>query len=483
MPPRSTAPAEAKPVKTQISAHSAPPGPAMPSHAIQSSSFARYNGPITRSRTAHALTEQHSIDSIPPEVLSTIFILTLASDEQIVKRSSVGWTNPLPLCAVSSLWRTLALATPKLWSRVFVYVPGDKSKEARLVPWIKRSGSLPLTLFILYCGPFRNGSGIGNSVVKVLNRYASRWETLYVQYHNEYDERRENTPELLRGDKWSSLQHMHGVKPHDTITCAQLTHLQFYRHCEVSYAQVVGIFRGCPRLVWLSLIINVAQEFINIPASPIILHDLSFVSFSANHFSPIYQLVSLPSLRELICRQTDPSLAFESLGSLLSLLTRSACTLDKLEMKGVQSLPRDLVQLLTHRSCHFLTSLGVCHHVIYAGVPINDEVLQTLTLHHDNSACTHLKFLSLHCRAAQCSQSALIKLVESRICSCTTSQPQDGLLYLQIVSYPEPGSEPQEWPDEAIKRSEMECESRDDYRGLCLRRRGFRGSVPDSFGT
>ena len=127
-----------------------------------------------------------------------------------------------------------------------------------------------------------------------------------------------------------------------------------------------------------------------------------------------------------------------------------------LYLEGVQSLPHDLVQLLTHRSCHFLTSLGVCHHVIYAGVPINDEALQTLTLHRDNSACTHLKFLSIHCRAAQCSQSALVKLIESRIRSCTTSQPQDGLLYLQIVSYPIPDSEPQEWPDEAIKRSEME---------------------------
>jgi hypothetical protein len=55
-----------------------------------------------------------------------------------------------PLCAVSSLWRTLALATPKLWSRVFVYVPDKSKSKAQLVPWIKRSGSLPLTLFIWY---------------------------------------------------------------------------------------------------------------------------------------------------------------------------------------------------------------------------------------------------------------------------------------------------------------------------------------------
>jgi hypothetical protein len=151
------------------------------------------------------------------------------------------------------------------------------------------------------------------------------------------------------------------------------------------------------------------------PASPIILHDLSFVSFSANNLSTIFQLVSLPSLRELVCSQTHPFTERRSLRSLLSLLTRSACTLDKLEIHGMHSLPDDLVQVLTHRSCNFLTSLGICHYVSYDGVPVNDEVLRTLTLHHDNSACTHLKFLLLNCRAAQCSQSALLRMVESRM--------------------------------------------------------------------
>jgi hypothetical protein len=466
--------------RTQINAHP------MPSHAVQSSSFARYNGPITRSRT---VAEQHSIYSLPFEVLSTIFVLTLASDEQIVQRSSAVWTNPLPLCAVSPLWRTLALATPKLWSRVFVYVPDDKSKamarsKARLGPWIKRSGSLPLTLFICYCSlPYWNWPSIENSVVKVLKRYASRWETLYVQYPKEIGALRRGDPlALLRVDKWSSLQRMYDVRPHDTVTYAQLTHLQFHRHCAVSYAQVAGIFRGCPRLVWLSLLINVAQEFINIPESPIILHDLSFVSFSANHFPTIYQLVSLPSLRELVCTQQGHS-ETASLSSLRSLLTRSACTLDKLEIRGIGTVPGDLVPLLTHRSCHFLTSLGIYHS--YGVALVDDEVLQTLTLHHGNSACTHLRFLLLHCRL--CSQSALLKMVESRIGSCTTSQPQDGLLYLQVEKYYEPpDSESQKRQDEIIERSEMEYESQNINRSFGLRRRGFRGNVPalhDFFGT
>ena len=103
---------------------------------------------------------QHGIESLPVGVLSTIFILTLAKDEQLVKSSSAELTNPLLICAVSSLWRRLALSTPKLWRRVFVDLPDMSKSKAQLVPWIKRSGSLPLTLFIWYRSiPFPNGTG------------------------------------------------------------------------------------------------------------------------------------------------------------------------------------------------------------------------------------------------------------------------------------------------------------------------------------
>ena len=233
------------------------------------------------------------------------------------------------------------------------------------------------------------------------------------------------------------------------------------------YAQMVVIVKGCPRLVWPSLLIHVAPEFINIAASPIILHDPSYASFSANSLSTIFQLVSFPSLRELVC--TEPI----SFRSLLSLLTRSACTPDQLQIQGMHSLPGDLVQLLTHRSCNFLASLGVCHYVSRNGVPVNDEVLRTLALHHDNSACTHLKFLLLPGREARCSQSALLKMVEFRIGSCATSQSQDGLLYLHI----ETNRKPLQALDEVIKGSEMAYDSQ-SFHGFPLRRRGFRECVP-----
>ena len=205
---------------------------------------------------------------------------------------------------------------------------------------------------------------------------------------------------------------------------------------------------------------------------------------AVSSYITIYRSINIARVH----RQTHPPTAVGSLRSLLGLFTRSACTLDKLEIHRVHSLPGDLVQLLIHKSLNFLTSLGICHYVSNQndGVPVNDEVLQILTLHHDNSACTRLKFLSLHCRATQCSQSAFLKLVESRIGSCAAKQPQDGLLYLHIENNREPEAlDSQPRLDEVIKRSEMEYESR-DYGNLRLRRRGFRGNLPvlhDFFGT
>jgi hypothetical protein len=99
----------------QITAHSAPPLQAMQSECRQ---VAQHDGPITRSRAARSRIKPH-IHTLPLEVLSTIFILALASDEQLLRvvggeASGPILRTPLPLCAVSSLWRSIALATPQL---------------------------------------------------------------------------------------------------------------------------------------------------------------------------------------------------------------------------------------------------------------------------------------------------------------------------------------------------------------------------------
>jgi hypothetical protein len=285
--------------------------------------------------------------------------------------------------------------------------------------------------------------------------------------------------------KWDSLQRIYGdVGPHEFVLRPQLTHLDISNRV-VSYRQVVDIFKGCPKLIWLSLFILIEVEPPDVPASTIILHDLSFVSFEADHLSAIYQLVSLPSLREIYISRHSPSDDPGTLRSLLSLLTRSVCTLKKLEIRGMPS-PQDLVQILAHSSCNLLTSLSISQYRA-SERQVTDEVLRILTLHHDNSACTHLKFLSLTCRAGVVSMPALLKMVESRIGS-RTGKLQDELLHnlhLQITD--DRTIDYEQALDKIIKRSEMECDRSSRFYGhiysIHLRRFGAHVPAHDFFGT
>jgi hypothetical protein len=325
---------------------------------------------------------------------------------------------------------------------------------SKVVSWIERSGSLPLTLFIWLRRCIMDD---WDPIVNVFNCYASRWERLYIDPFSAFPRLSRNPLEWIHVDKWPSLQRIYAsVKPYAVIPWAQLTHLQFC--CDLSYAQMVHIFKGCRRLVWLSLSFRLVQTvFFDAPASPIILRDLSFVSLRTNDLSAIIQLISLPSLREISIYKTYGPADLGPLKLLPHFLTRSACTLDKLNIAGSLRSPDDLILILAHRSCNLLTSLTVSGAQTSYDPPevtlINEEVIWRLTLHHGNSACTHLKSLSLESsfRAAPISQSALAKMVESRIGS-RTGQLQDGLLHLEIrlntFDYRQ--------LDEVIKRSEME---------------------------
>ena len=142
----------------------------------------------------------------------------------------------------------------------------------------------------------------------------------------------------------------------------------------------------------------------------------------------------------------------------------------------VTPLPGDLVQIMAHKSCKYLTSLSISQ--LYSPeVLITNELFRRLTLHHDDSVCTHLKPLTLYCRTSEALLPALLDMVESRIGS-DTGQPPEGLLQeLQLHI----NSDHEENLDEIVKRSAMEYENRargtDRIYSVRLVRRGFRVPV------
>ena len=431
---------------------------------------------------------------LPFELLSGIFILALSNDEDFTKdraRSVPPLTpKPFTFCAVCSWWRSVALATPQLWKRVFVRVaPGIsgaevKSKATDLVSWVERSASLPLTLFLSY--------GVNTSlneervapIAEALNRYAARWEKLYLRYGGPRwpDPAAERKSRLFDIVGWSSLRRIYSFRkdsgPHgnETIPWAQLTHLKI--HAYLPYRQAMDILKGCSKLERLSIRVDPLQPFETL-TTPIVLYNLTFISLTGDHISEVMRSIRLPSLKKMHIhsmwwrRPTD-------LTSLLDFFTRSECILDTLEITGSPH-SEDLIAVLTHESCASLTSLSITISYFEHYASITDEVLQRLTLGKDDSLCTNLKFLTLR-RCIRGSFSALLDMVESRISSCAGQLPDDSELleyfHLQIKDID--GEE--EKLDGIIERSGMEYtgdrEKDTHYYSVSLQRQGFEPHLP-----
>lgn len=84
-----------------------------------------------------------SIQAIPPEILGQIFINCLADEHcKILPRKT---TAPLLVAQVCSIWRTVALSTPQLWSSMLITFP---MQERLANAWLSRSGGLPLKIGI-----------------------------------------------------------------------------------------------------------------------------------------------------------------------------------------------------------------------------------------------------------------------------------------------------------------------------------------------
>ncbi|KAJ7230290.1 hypothetical protein GGX14DRAFT_692096 [Mycena pura] len=98
-----------------------------------------------------------SLRRIPPELLAEVFLCSLPPEynDYIRGRYDVK-ESPWVLTHVCSRWRTVALSTSSLWSRIVIaYHPGDDSSSAYPLPLVKahiqRSGSQQLAVTFRGC--------------------------------------------------------------------------------------------------------------------------------------------------------------------------------------------------------------------------------------------------------------------------------------------------------------------------------------------
>ena len=148
----------------------------------------------------------------------------------------------------------------------------------------------------------------------------------------------------------------------------------------------------------------------------------------------------------------------------------------------VTPLPGDLVQIMAHKSCKYLTSLSISQLYSPEVLIITNELFRRLTLHHDDSACTHLKSLTLYCQSSEASLPALLDMVRSRIgYRSRAGQPSEGLLHALLLHINDFDLNDEQKLNRIVKRSAMEYEMKErDSDGVYsaqLVRRGFRAHV------
>ena len=141
---------------------------------------------------------------LPPDVLHEIFFHCLPIHHNPIMKSS---ESPLLLTRICSSWRAIALSSPRIWSKVYIPLPGDpsissgygtindettlsirrqrfagilRSRCGAVRRWLERSGACPLSLSVTYPS---NCSGIQNpkddelihEMFEILLSFADRW--------------------------------------------------------------------------------------------------------------------------------------------------------------------------------------------------------------------------------------------------------------------------------------------------------------------
>lgn len=93
----------------------------------------------------------HAMTRLPPELLSEVFFRVLPPKIASLRRlPPTIYQPPFVFCQICSAWRTVALNTPQLWSRVELHLPGTATHQyiAMTKMCFGRAGTLPLSLTI-----------------------------------------------------------------------------------------------------------------------------------------------------------------------------------------------------------------------------------------------------------------------------------------------------------------------------------------------
>lgn len=139
--------------------------------------WAHEHGPSNAAHTPPAPQNGSPISSLPPELLSEVFIGCLPDDQYPAPDITAAPILPMHVC---KSWRNVARHTPELWSSLQLNYRCAEEDVPATELWLRNSGDLPLSLSLSIDFHERPHQAILNLV----SRYAKRWKHVRFEFRN-----------------------------------------------------------------------------------------------------------------------------------------------------------------------------------------------------------------------------------------------------------------------------------------------------------
>ncbi|KIM38128.1 hypothetical protein M413DRAFT_30277 [Hebeloma cylindrosporum] len=128
---------------------------------------------------------------LPPEIASLIFSLSLQKEDYEPDKYTLSrLPTAFLLASMCRRWRQLARSTPELWSTMsFTLVKPNTNTLPPLQfisDWLRLSGSLPLTLWIIEEACYNLHWETCPSVVDAINQHSGRWHKVVLHLHKQH---------------------------------------------------------------------------------------------------------------------------------------------------------------------------------------------------------------------------------------------------------------------------------------------------------
>ncbi|KAJ7650062.1 hypothetical protein FB45DRAFT_1050144 [Roridomyces roridus] len=358
------------------------------------------------------------IRRVPPEVLGEIFMHCLPSDTYITPAAD---QFPLLLTQISSNWRSVALATPALWTSIAVKLSTTAcTPQLPLVEeWIARSGSCLLSFQIaesIRKDYYEAGMITSSSVLELYAPHYNQWQNIRLEY---MDWRIDTGfASLPCAEPPKMLESLHLARDfwrpneRDQLSlmlsaprlrdCTWISNTDLGKTFHAPFPQLSRLFLERPlisddfmHILREGVNLEACQFFVlassasNLPpvsstATPEILvlrHNLRSLDITADLFGRLFTQLELPNLTEISIRRFDIVPHHVSVwphAEFMALLARSKCELEMLSLTDMDITPGDMVDCLRYTS-PTLERLVLANDRRMKHTIVDDEVLDLLT--------------------------------------------------------------------------------------------------------